>query len=106
MTSLPLPVHRSRSLQPISLNIGRHCPRGAVCFRIIVIFPNDFVSQYVPRGFVSPGDLELDVIFEDHGGSWLTIDEMFALDLVTCRLCVPAQPILSALQTEVRSPLA
>ena len=51
-----------------------------------------------PRGSASPGDLELDVIFEDHRVSWLTVDEMFALELVTYRRCFPAQSILSTLR--------
>ena len=59
------------------------------------------MSQYVPRGSASPGDLGL--IFEDHGVSWLlTFDEMFAFELVTYRRCFPAQPILSALQRSNR----
>ena len=54
-----------------------------------MVFPGDFVSQYVSRVPESLGDLELDVFFEDHGVSWMTIDEMFALEW--------AQPVLSAL---------
>ena len=33
----------------------------------------------------SAGDLELDVLFEDHRVSWLVIDDMFALELATSR---------------------
>ena len=75
-----------------------------------MIFPADFVSQYVPRGSASPGDLELDVIFEDHGVSWLTVDEMFALslaDLSALVFCaIDSLSIAEVQQTEVRSPLA
>ena len=46
----------------------------------MMIFPGDFVSQVVSRVPASPGDLELDALFEDHWVSWLAIDEMFALD--------------------------
>ena len=60
------------------------------------------MSQYVPSGSASPGDLELDVIFEVHGVSWLIIDEMFALELATYRRCFPVQPILLALQRNRR----
>ena len=41
----------------------------------------------------SPGDLELENIFEDRGVSWLIIDELFALELETYRRCFPAQPV-------------
>ena len=58
-------------------------PRGAVCFRLAMICPGDFVRQYVPRGSASPSDLKLDVTFEDHGVSWLTVDEIFGRELVT-----------------------
>ena len=62
-----------------------------------MILPGDFVSQFVPRGSSSPGNLELVHIFEDHEVSWLIIDEMFALELETYRRCFPAQRVLSAL---------
>ena len=97
MTSLPSPVNRSNLCSHQASKLPSPAP-GAVCFRLVMICPGDFVSQNVLRGSASPGDLELDVIFEDHGVSWLTIDEMFALELVTYRRCFPAQPILSALQ--------
>ena len=58
---------------------ARFCPHGAVCFRLAMIFPGDFVSQFVPAVPVSPGDLELDALFENHEVSWLAVDEMFAL---------------------------
>ena len=47
------------SLQPSSLQLPASALTGAVCFRLAMIFPGDFVSQFVPRGFASPGDLEL-----------------------------------------------
>ena len=34
-----------------------------------MIFPGDFVSQYVSRVPASPGDLELEVLFEDHAST-------------------------------------
>ena len=74
-----------------------------------MIFPGDVVSQDVHRGSALPGDLELENIFEDHGLSWLTIDEMFALELATSALHSCATGSLSiaeAQQTQVRSPLA
>ena len=52
-----------------------------------------FVSQHVSRVPASPGDLELDVLFED---------EVFALEWATHRRCFPAQPGLSALQRYTR----
>ena len=73
-------------------------PHGAVCFRLAMILPGDFVSQFVSRSSASHGDLELENIFEDQGVSWLIIDEMFALELETKRRCFPAQLVLSALQ--------
>ena len=73
-------------------------PVAAVCFRLVMIFPVDSVSQNVSRGSVSPGDLELENVFEDHGLSWLIIDEMFALELETYRRCLPTKPVLSALR--------
>ena len=87
MTSPPSPVNRVYAA--IKLLADRLCPHGAVCFRLAVIFPGDFVSQFVPRGSASPGDLELENIFEDHEVSWLIIDEMFALELETYRRCFP-----------------
>ena len=42
--------------------------------------------------------LELDALFEDRGVSWLAFHEMFALVWAPYRRCLPAQPILSALQ--------
>ena len=72
--------------------------------------PGHFVRQFVPRGSASPGDLELENLFEDHGVSWLIIDEMFALELETYRRSFPAQQVLSALKrckkAQVRSPPA
>ena len=62
-----------------------------------MIFPADFVSQCVSRVPASLGDLELDALIEDHGVSWLAMDEMFALELATFRRCFPAHPLLSAL---------
>ena len=67
-----------------------------------MIFPGDFVRQCVPRGSTSSGDIELDALFEDHGVSWLAIDEMFALEWATYRRCFQAQPLLSALQRYIR----
>ena len=45
---------------------------------------------------MSPGDLELDALFEDHGGypGWPS-DEMFATGVATYPRCFPAQPPLS-----------
>ena len=64
-----------------------------------MIFPSDFVSQYVPRGSTSPGVLELENVFEDHGVSRQIIDEMFALEVEAHRRCfLLAQPVLFALQ--------
>ena len=70
------------SLQPSSLEIARVCPCGADCSRSATIFPGDFMGQYVPRGSMSPGDLEHENVFEDHWVSGLIIDEMVALELV------------------------
>ena len=67
-----------------------------------MIFLGDFVGQYVPRGSTSPGDLELENVFEDHGVSCLIINEMFALEWATYRRCFPSE----IQQTEVRSPFA
>ena len=47
------------------------------------LFRGDFANEFVPRSPVSPFDLELENILEDHGVSWQTVDEMFALDLET-----------------------
>ena len=88
MTSPPSPVNRI--YVAIKLLADRLCPHGAVCFRLAVIFPGDFVSQFVPRGSASPGDLELENIFEDHEVSWLITDELIALELETLRRCFPA----------------
>ena len=62
-----------------------------------MIFPVDFVSQIVSRVPVSPGDLELDALFEDHG-ILAGVDVMFALEWATYRRRFPAQIFLSALQ--------
>ena len=57
-------------------------------------FPTEFAS----RNLVSPFDLELENILEDHGVSWQTTDEMLGLELETYRRCFSAQLALSALQ--------
>ena len=64
----------------------------------VMIFPGNVVSQYVSFVLASPGDLERNVLFEDHGGSWLAIHEMLALEWATYRRCFPAQRVLSAWQ--------
>ena len=74
-----------------------------------MIFPGDFVSLFVPRGSASPGDLELENIFEDHGVSWLIIDDMSALELETWALhsYATSSLIIAGVQhTQVRSPPA
>ena len=71
-------------------------------------FPVDFVSHVVSRVPASPGDLELDALFEDQGVCWLPIDEMFALEWATYWRCFPTQPLLSIAeeqQAEMCSPL-
>ena len=60
-------------------------------------FPGD-VANHFPRDPVSPFDLELETILEDHEVSWQVTDEMLALELETHRRCFPPQPALSALQ--------
>ena len=47
---------------------------------------------------VSPDDLELENILEDHGVSGQVVDEMLALEWDTFRRCFLAQPALSVLQ--------
>ena len=71
---------------------------GQFASALAMMFPGDFVSQFVSALPVSPGDLELGALFKDHGVSWLAIDEMFTLEWATYRRCFPAQPPLSALQ--------
>ena len=41
------------------------------------------------------GDLRLDALFEDHGVSWMVIEDMFALDRAIYQRCFPAQLPLS-----------
>ena len=43
--------------------IARFCPLGAVCFRLVMIFPGHFVSDHVSRVPATLGDLELDALF-------------------------------------------
>ena len=83
------------AIEPLSVWF---CLHGAVCLRLTIIFPGDFVSHFGPRGSPSPGDLELGNIFEDHGVSRQITVEMLALELETHRRCCPAQLVLSALQ--------
>ena len=64
------------------------------------------MRQYVPDGSASPSDLELDVLFEDHEVSWMTIDDMFALEPALLSCAADSLCIAEVLQTEVRSPLA
>ena len=47
---------------------------------------------------MSPFGFELENILEDHGVSWQVIDEMLALEVETCRRCIPAQLALPASQ--------
>ena len=61
-------------------------------------FLGDVANECDPSSPVSPFDLELENIFEDHGVSWQVIDEMQALELETCWQGWKAQPALSALQ--------
>ena len=97
MTAPSSPVNRSNLCSHQASNCPP-LPTRAVCFRLVMIFPGDFVSQYVSRVTTSLGDLELDALFEDHAVSWLAIEEMFALEWATYRRCFPAQRVLSALQ--------
>ena len=54
--------------------------------------------SYLPALLMFRGDLELDPLFEDHGVSWLVIQDMFALKWATYRRCFLAGPPLSARQ--------
>ena len=53
------------------------------------------LSLGAPRHQVT---LSLKTSLKTTGVSWLTVDDMFALELVTYRRCFPAQPVLPALQ--------
>ena len=59
--------------------------------------PHDQADQLL-RCPVSPDDLQLENILEDHGVSGQVVDEMLALEWDTFRRCFLAQPALSLLQ--------
>ena len=59
--------------------------------------PHDHADQLL-LSLVSPVDLHLENILEDHGVSGQVVDEVLALEWDTFRLCFPAQPAPSALQ--------
>ena len=99
MTSLPSPVNHSNLCSHQASKLPGSAPCGVDCSHSEMICPGDFVAQCVPRGSTSPGGVELENIFEDHGVSWPIIDEMFVLGLETYRRCLLlSQLVLSALQ--------
>ena len=59
MTSPPSPVNRSHLCSHQASKLPRSALTVQFCFLLAMIFPGDFVSQYVPRGSTSPFDLEL-----------------------------------------------
>ena len=80
MASLSSPP--SASLQPSSLQSRAPALAGQLASALLMF----------------PGDLHLDALFEDHGMSWLVIEDVFALEWATYRRCFPPQPPLAARQ--------
>ena len=72
----------SASLQPSSLQSRAPALAGQLASALLMF----------------PGALDLDALFEDHGMSWLVIEDVFALEWATYRRCFPAQPPLAARQ--------